>query len=227
MSQSEQEMASFFASRGFGLRMGFGERPAVAVIDFMNGFTDASMPLGANLDKEIEATRQVLAAARQAQTPIYYTACIYDEPDFADAGVWRLKQSGIRSLGAGTPAVELDARLERREDEAIIVKKYASAFFGTDFITRLNARRVDTLLITGCTTSGCVRATAVDALQLGLRPIVVREAVGDRVPGVVEWNLFDIDAKFGDVEPLERVIAYLEELEPAESAESVAAASGQ
>jgi nicotinamidase-related amidase len=209
MSQSEQEMTEFFASRGFGLRMGFGERPAVAVIDFMNGFTDASMPLGANLDREIEATRQVLAAARQAQTPIYYTACIYDEPDFADAGVWRLKQSGIRSLAAGTTAVELDSRLERRSDEAIIVKKYASAFFGTDFVTRLNARRVDTLIITGCTTSGCVRATAVDSLQLGIRPVVVREAVGDRAEAPHPQGLFDLDQKYADVVGVDEVVEYL------------------
>ena len=209
MSQSEQEMTEFFASRGFGLRMGFGERPAVAVIDFMNGFTDASMPLGANLDREIEATRQVLAAARQAHTPIYYTACIYDEPDFADAGVWRLKQSGIRSLAAGTTAVELDSRLERRGDEAIIVKKYASAFFGTDFVTRLNARRVDTLIITGCTTSGCVRATAVDSLQLGIRPVVVREAVGDRAEAPHPQGLFDLDQKYADVVGVDEVVEYL------------------
>ena len=206
MTQSDQE---FFAARGFGQRMGFGERAAVAVIDLMNGFTDASMPLGANLDKEIEATRQVLAAARETQTPIYYTACIYEEADFADAGVWRLKQSGIRSLGAGTRAVELDARLERREDEAIIVKKYASAFFGTDFIARLNARRVDTLIITGCTTSGCVRATAVDALQLGLRPIVVREAVGDRAEAPHRQSLFDLEQKYADVASLGEVVDYL------------------
>src|ERR671934_1082101 len=209
MSQSEQEMAAFFASRGFGLRMGFGDRPAVAVIDFMNGFTDASMPLGANLDREIEATRQVLAAARQAAIPIYYTACIYEEPDFADAGVWRLKQSGIRSLGAGTRAVELDSRLDRRSDEAIIVKKYASAFFGTDFITRLNARRVDTLIVTGCTTSGCVRATAVDALQLGLRPVVVREAVGDRAEAPHRQSLFDLEQKYADVVGVGEVVDYL------------------
>jgi nicotinamidase-related amidase len=203
-------MAAFFASRGFGLRMGFGERPTVVVIDFMNGFTDPSMPLGANLDHEIEATRQVLAAARGSKTPIYYTACIYEEPDFADAGVWRLKQSGIRSLGAGTTAVELDSRLERRSDEAIIVKKYASAFFGTDFITRLNARRVDTLIITGCTTSGCVRATAVDALQLGLRPVVVREAVGDRAEAPHRQSLFDLEQKYADVVGVSEVLPYLE-----------------
>jgi maleamate amidohydrolase len=209
MSQSEQEMDAFFRSRGFGLRMGFGERPAVVVIDFMNGFTDASMPLGANLDKEIEATRQVLAAARQAGTPIYYTACIYDEADFADAGVWRLKQSGIRSLGAGTPAVELDARLERRADEAIIIKKYASAFFGTDFVSRLNARRVDTLIITGCTTSGCVRASAVDALQNGIRPVVVREAVGDRAEAPHRQSLFDLEQKYADVISVDETVSYL------------------
>ena len=209
MSQSEQEMTAFFASRGFGLRIGFGERPAVAVIDFMNGFTDASMPLGANLDREIEATRQVLTAARESQTPIYYTACIYEEPDYADAGVWRLKQTGIRSLGAGTRAVELDSRLERRSDEAIIVKKYASAFFGTDFITRLNARRVDTLIIAGCTTSGCVRATAVDALQLGLRPVVVREAVGDRAEAPHRQSLFDLEQKYADVVGVDEVVDYL------------------
>ncbi|HYY89634.1 MAG TPA: isochorismatase family protein [Chloroflexota bacterium] len=209
VSQSEQEMTAFFASRGFGLRIGFGERPAVAVIDFMNGFTDASMPLGANLDREIEATRQVLTAARESQTPIYYTACIYEEPDYADAGVWRLKQTGIRSLGAGTRAVELDSRLERRSDEAIIVKKYASAFFGTDFITRLNARRVDTLIIAGCTTSGCVRATAVDALQLGLRPVVVREAVGDRAEAPHRQSLFDLEQKYADVVGVDEVVDYL------------------
>ena len=140
-SQSEQQMAAFFASRGFGLRMGFGERPAVVVIDLMNGFTDAAMPLGANLDREIEATRQVLAAARQSDTPIYYTVVYYEEQDYADAGVWILKQSGIRSLAAGTPAVELDPRLERRADEAIILKKYASAFFGTDLIVQIARQR--------------------------------------------------------------------------------------
>lgn len=209
MTQSDQEMAAFFASRGFGLRMGFGERPAVVVIDFMNAFTDASMPLGANLDREIEATRQVLAAARQSQTPIYYTVVYYEEQDYADAGVWILKQSGIRSLAAGTPAVELDSRLERRSDEAILLKKYASAFFGTDLIARLNARRIDTLVITGCTTSGCVRASAVDALQLGIRPVVVREAVGDRAEPAHRQSLFDLEQKYADVVSVVEAVDYL------------------
>jgi nicotinamidase-related amidase len=221
MSQSDKEMADFFAARGFGLRMGFGERPAVAVIDFMNGFTDASMPLGANLDREIEATRQVLAAARQSSTPIYYTVVYYEEQDYADAGVWILKQRGIRSLGAGTPAVELDQRLERRPDEAIILKKYASGFFGTDLIARLNARRIDTLVITGCTTSGCVRATAVDALQLGLRPVVVREAVGDRAEAAHRQSLFDLEQKYADVVGVDEVVEYLRSRVPGREAVGV------
>jgi maleamate amidohydrolase len=208
-AQSEQEMAALFAQRGFGLRIGFGERPALVVIDFMKAFTDPALPLGANLDREIAATVRVLTAAREAAIPIFYTVVYYEERDLQDAGVWALKQKGIVTLRAGTPAVELDPRLGRRPDEAVILKKYASAFFGTDFISRLNARRVDTLLITGCTTSGCVRATAVDALQLGLRPVVIREAVGDRAEPAHRQSLFDLEQKYADVVSVEEVLAYL------------------
>lgn len=210
MAQAEQEMGQFFASRGFGVKMGFGERPGLIVIDFMNAFTDASMPLGANLDDEIEETRRVLAAARQAGIPIFYTVVYYEEQDLRDAGVWALKQRGIVSLKGGTPAVELDARLERRDGEAVILKKYASAFFGTDLIARLNSRRIDTLLITGCTTSGCVRATAVDAVQNGIRPVVVREAVGDRAEAAHRQSLFDLEQKYADVVSVDEVVEYIE-----------------
>ena len=206
--QSEQEMASFFAERGFGQRLGFGERPALAVIDFMNAFTDPAMPLGSNLDREIAATCEVLGAARKAEVPIYYTVVYYDEPDLRDAGIWALKQKGIASLAAGTPAVELDPRLERRPVETVILKKYASAFFGTDLISRLNARRIDTLCIVGCTTSGCVRATAVDAVQLGLRPMVIREAVGDRAEAAHRQSLFDLEQKYADVVSVAEVVGY-------------------
>lgn len=208
-SRSEEQMAAFFAERGFGLRIGFGEHPALIVVDFIKGFTDPSMPLGGVLDAEVEATKQVLAAARETAVPIFFTVEYYEEQDFRDAGIWALKQRGIASLVAGTPAVELDERLGRRLDEPIIVKKYASAFFGTDLIARLNARRVDTLLITGCTTSGCVRATAVDTLQLGIRPVVIREAVGDRAEPAHRQSLFDLQQKYADVVSLEEALAYL------------------
>jgi maleamate amidohydrolase len=206
VAESDRE---FFEQRGFGQRLGFGEQPAVIVIDFMNAFTDASMPLGAELDDEIEATVQVLGAARAAKVPVFYTVAWYDEEGLADAGVWRRKQKGIAMLVAGTPAVELDARLGRRPDEAVVVKKYASSFFGTDLVARLNARRIDTLLITGCTTSGCVRATAVDAVQYGFVPVVVREAVGDRSQSAHEQSLFDLEQKYGDVVSLEEATAFL------------------
>lgn len=223
----DEDMGAFFAQRGFGLRIGFGERPAVVVIDLVNAFTDPAMPLGAGLDREIEATQRVLASAREAGIPVFYTVVRYDEQDLRDAGIWALKQKGIASLRAGTPAVELDARLGRRPGEEMILKKYASAFFGTDLLSRLNARRVDTLLIAGCTTSGCVRATAVDAVQLGFRPIVIREAVGDRAEPAHRQSLFDLDQKYADVLDLDEVLTYVAACRKSHAdAESHAGSSG-
>jgi maleamate amidohydrolase len=208
-NKSDQE---FFAERGFGQRIGFGLHPALIVIDLLKGFTDPNMPLGANFDKEMVETKRVLASAREADIPIFYTAVAYEEQDLKDAGVWARKQKGTSSLVAGTPAVELDPRLERRDSEAVILKKYASAFFGTDLIARLNSRRVDTLLITGCTTSGCVRATAVDAVQNGVIPVVIREAVGDRAEAPHRQSLFDLEQKYADVVSVDEVLTYLSDL---------------
>ncbi|MBM3363978.1 MAG: isochorismatase family protein, partial [Betaproteobacteria bacterium] len=170
----------FFKQRGFGLTMGFGLRPAVLVVDLIEAFTDPEAMLGSNLDAQVLATQQLLAAARQVAVPIIYSTVSYDQADLADAGIWALKQKGVTTLRAGTSAVALDPRLKRLEGEGWLVKKYASCFFGTDLTSRLVSRGVDTLILAGCTTSGCVRATAVDALQTGLRPMVVRECVGDR-----------------------------------------------
>lgn len=212
MSES-QSMAEFFKERGFGLPLGFGDSPALLVIDLLQGFTDPAMPLGSNLDAQIAETVRLLGAAREAEIPIYYTTVWYEEKDLRDGGVWVKKQlKGAQTLKAGTPEVELDTRLGRRSEEPIILKKYASAFFGTDLVSRLNARRVDTLIITGCTTSGCVRATAVDAVQNGFRPMVVREAVGDRAQPAHEQSLFDLQAKYADVVSVEETMAYLSRL---------------
>lgn len=209
MSES-QSMAEFFKERGFGLTLGFGESPALLVIDFLKGFTDPAMPLGSNLDAQITETVRLLGAAREAEIPIYYTSVAYEEKDLRDGGVWVKKQwKGASTLIAGTPAVELDPRLGRRADEPIVMKKYASAFFGTDLVSRLNARRVDTVVIVGCTTSGCVRATAVDAVQNGFRPMVVVEAVGDRAKPAHDQSLFDLNAKYADVVSMAETMAYL------------------
>jgi maleamate amidohydrolase len=201
----------FFRERGFGMRIGFGQRPAVIVIDLLKAFTDPASALGSDLDAVVEATTYVLAAARAGGAQVLYTGIAYEE-DLADAGVWALKQKGVASLVRGTEATSLDPRLGRRPDEPLVLKKYASAFFGTDLVSRLNAGAVDTLVITGCTTSGCVRATAVDAVQYGYRPMVVREAVGDRAERAHEQSLFDLDQKYADIVGLDEVIAYLGDL---------------
>jgi maleamate amidohydrolase len=208
----DKAMETLFKERGFGLPIGWGETPALLVIDYMRAFTDPALPLGSTLDREIAETVRVLGAAREAEIPIFYSAVWYDEKDFKDAGHWAKKMAGALTLRPGTPAVELDPRLGRRPDEPIILKKYASVFFGTDLISRLNSRRVDTLILTGCTTSGCVRATAVDAVQNGYRPMVVREAVGDRAKPAHDQSLFDLNAKYADVVSVAETLEYLSRL---------------
>lgn len=209
------EMDKFFEERGFGLTIGYGKQPALIVIDLIKGFTDPRMPLGADLSAQISVARELIEASRETGIPIYYTTVSYEERDIHDAGIWAKKMSGLMTLRAGTP--EVDPTLGRLPDEPVIVKKYASAFFGTDLLSRLNSRRIDTLLISGCTTSGCVRATTVDAVQNGLRPMVVREAVGDRAESDHEQSLFDLNAKYADVVSAEDVSSYLESLRESEA----------
>ena len=140
-----------------------------------------------------------------------------------DMGLWNRKIP-VEVLELGSDAFAIDERIAPDPGEQVIVKKFASAFHGTYLAGFLRAAGVDTVIVTGVTMAGCVRHTVEDAIGLGFRPIVVCECVGDRVAGAVEWNLFDIDAKFGDVEPLPRVLEYLEGIEPFESRASAAAA---
>jgi maleamate amidohydrolase len=209
LADTMQDMDSFFRKRGFSKVIGFGERPAVLVIDIIGAFTNPELPLGANLDQVIEHTKRVLAPARTAGVPIFYSTVAYEDKDLRDAGVWALKQSGVMTLRAGTPEVEVDPRLERKAGEPVILKKYASVFFGTDLVTRLHTLKIDTLILTGCTTSGCVRATAVDGLQYGFRCMVAKEAVGDRAAAAHEQSLFDLNAKYADVVSVDDCVAYL------------------
>lgn len=209
MSGDERGSEEFFRSRGFGMRIGFGARPAVLSIDIINAFTDPGMPLGSDLSAEIAAARSVLDASRAAGVPILHTTVAYQDGGLADAGVWALKQAGLATLRAGTREVEVDERLGARPGEQVLAKKYASVFFGTDLVPRLVSQGIDTLIMVGCTTSGCVRASAVDAVQNGFRPMVVREAVGDRSPQAHEQALFDLQQKYADVVSLEETVAYL------------------
>ena len=175
------------------------------------GFTDLESPLGSDLDSPIEAIRKLLEAARRAEIPVVLTTVPYRESDKLSAAFID-KVPALLTLEAGSSWAEIDSRISPRETESVLNKFFASGFFGTGLSSTLTAAGVDTLIVTGATISGCVRATAVDALQYGFRPVVPREAVGDRNPDAYEANLYDIDAKYDDVVSLEETLEYLEEV---------------
>ena len=201
--------AEFFMQRGFGQKLGFGQRPALLIVDMAKAFTNPAMTLGSNLDSQIEAIQALLRAAHDRDVPVIFSTVSYEDENLKDAGVFGMKQKGSSTLRAGTEGVQIDSRLEFRKSDSLLVKKYASCFFGTDLVSRLLVRQVDTLILTGCTTSGCVRASAVDACQIGFRPMVVREAVGDRSQAAHEQSLFDLNAKYADVVSLDETLNYL------------------
>jgi maleamate amidohydrolase len=154
----------------------------------------------------------ILELARSKSVPIIHTRVLYTKPHLQDGGVWIKKAPVLKDLVLGNPYAEFCEGVEPLEGEVVIVKQYASAFFGTSLVSTLNGMGVDTLIITGCTTSGCIRATAVDTVQHGFRPICVRECIGDRAEGPHEANLFDINAKYGDVISKEQAMGYLNSL---------------
>jgi nicotinamidase-related amidase len=206
--------SELYRGRGFMRRVGFGARPALVNIDLANAWTRPGNPFTCEgMDSIIPGVQRLLAAARAKSVPVVYTTTAYrvTEGPATDMGLWHRKIP-VEVLKIGTEAVEIDDRIAPEPGEHVIVKTFASAFFGTSLAAKLRAAGVDTVILTGVTMAGCVRHTTEDALGLGFRPIVVRECVGDRVAGVVEWNLFDIDAKFGDVESLETVLGYLDGL---------------
>jgi nicotinamidase-related amidase len=186
-----------------------GTRPAVLVVDFSCGFTDSSCRLGGEMTTEVEATKRLLDAARARGVPVIFTTIGF-EPSLKDGGLWVKKVPAFEDFHVGTHWVEIDPRLERREDETVIVKKGASAFFGTNLVAILTSEGVDTVILCGATTSGCVRATAIDLMQNSWPTIVPRECVGDRAQAPHEANLFDINAKYADVVSLEDALAYVE-----------------
>lgn len=205
-SGSASATLSAYREKGLAGRVGFGKRPAIVVVDFILGFTDERSPLAGPLDAEVAATLKLLTAARRGRIPVYFTTTAFDET-YAECGVFTLKVPSLKLLRDGSRWVRLDPRLRRRKTEVLIRKSYASAFFGTTLSSMLASLSVDTLVVTGCTTSGCVRATVVDGLQHGLKVIVPRECVGDRSAAQHEANLVDIDGKYGDVMSMKDVLA--------------------
>jgi maleamate amidohydrolase len=208
--------SELYRNRGFMRRVGFGERPALINIDLANAWTRPDNPFTCEgMDVIIPGVQRLLAATRSKAVPVVFTTTAYvvTEGPNTDMGLWHHKIP-VEVLKLGTEAVAIDERIAPEPGEHVIVKKFASAFHGTYLADFLRAAGVDTVIVTGVTMAGCVRHTVEDAIGLGFRPIVVRECVGDRVAGAIEWNLFDIDAKFGDVEALEDVLDYLERVAP-------------
>jgi maleamate amidohydrolase len=194
---------------GFHGRAGFGRRPALLVVDVNVGFTDPASPLVCDLEGVVAAVGDLLGAARAARLPVVYTTVAYGEADRIAAKVFIEKVPALLTLEAGSRWVEIDPRIAPLPGEPVLTKLFASAFFGTPLQALLTAAEVDTLVVTGASTSGCVRATVVDALQHGFRPVVPREAVGDRNPAAHEANLYDMDAKYADVVSVEEALAHL------------------
>jgi nicotinamidase-related amidase len=207
-----EDKRSIYKRSGLGHRIGYGKHPALLVIDMQIGFTaPEKSPLAGNLDSQVAAIKRLLLAARNSGAPIVFTVVGYDPQVPGDGGLWPEKAPTLLELKLGSDLVKLDPRLERRPEDLLLTKKYASAFLGTPLASTLVSRGVDSVLVTGCTTSGCVRATVMDALAHGFRPIIPEEAVGDRAQEPHEANLFDMDSKYGDVVPLSEALAYLEE----------------
>ncbi len=184
-----------------------GEKPALIVVDVINGFTDPDCPLGIDCPDVVAANLKLLTAFRKKERPIFFTTVVYSSPD--QARVFRDKLPALNMLTPESTWIKIDPRLNRQSNEIIIEKQWASAFFRTDLDDYLRSFGIDSLVITGLTTSGCVRATVVDALQYNYKVVVPREAVGDRNPSAHQANLFDMHKKYADVLSLKETLTLL------------------
>jgi nicotinamidase-related amidase len=182
----------------------------VIVVDFILGFTDPASPLACDTDGALRSTRTLLDAARAAALPVLFTTVSYDQRGLERAAHFVAKAPALAELRPDSRWIAVDPRLGRRDGEPILTKLFASAFYGTDLDERLRAAGCDTVIVVGASTSGCVRATVVDALQYGYRALVPREAVADRAADAHDASLRDIDAKYGDVISVGDAVAVLE-----------------
>lgn len=209
-----ESLASNYARGGFNQQLQPGSRPALLVIDFVKAYLVPGSPLYAGVDTAHAAAVRLLNAARTAGIPVLHTNVEY-QPGGRNGGVFFRKVPALRSfeVGAHPELAAFGEGLEPAPGETLITKQYASAFFGTSLASTLTALGVDTVLIAGVSTSGCVRASAVDCCQHGFIPVVVRDAVGDRAPGPHEANLFDLQAKYAEVRGLDEILDYLARLD--------------
>jgi maleamate amidohydrolase len=217
LQQAFDTASKLYQERGFQRRVGFGKRPALVSVDLANAWTRPGNPFTCDQEKMdneiIPGMQALLKAFRAAQMPVIHVTTAYEITDvdapFTDMGLWH-KKIPIEVVNLKDKDLwAIDSRIAPMEGEYTLLKKRASAFHGTELGGILRANNVDTILVTGVTACACVRQTICDGLADGFRTIAVKEAIGDRVPGAVAWNLFDIDAKFGDVETVETCVTYL------------------
>ena len=206
-----EALETSYAASGFSRRLGFGRNAALVVVDFVKAYLTPGSPLYAGVETARDRAAILLMAARTAGIPVLHTRVAY-AADGSDGGIFFRKVGALSVFAAGAdPELgSFDDALAPLPSEVVITKQYASAFFGTSLASTLTSRGIDTLLIAGVSTSGCIRATAVDACQHGFIPVVVSDAVGDRHESVHNANLFDLAAKYADVVSLDEVLVYLQ-----------------
>lgn len=189
-----------------------GDSPALIVVDLQNGETDPNEPIGSDLSGVIERTNELVDICHEIDMPVIFTRVVYTRPDAVDGGLWPKQIPTLAEWTRGTYPTELDDRVHVHEDDHVLEKPHASSFHGTELASMLTAMGVDTLLVTGCSTGGCIRATVSDASAHGFVPIVPKSCVADRSEEQHDAHLWDIDAKFGDVVSTEETKAYLEDI---------------
>ena len=200
-----------FEQRKFGQELTFGDNPVLLIVDMMVGFTDPSYDLGAEMDKTIADIQKLREAAHASDMPVLHVYSAFEQSDIDNEVLWIRKQGGASDLIVGSDAVDFNERLTPADDEYTMRKRYASAFFATNLVGRLNVFGADSVVVAGCTTSGCVRATAIDAVQYGYVPVIPAGAVGDRDKHAHEQNLLDLEMKYAEVVETETARSYLEE----------------
>ena len=215
LEEAFRAATKLYQSRGFQRRIGFGRKPALVNVDLANAWTRPGNPFSCdNIDDQIiPGVQRLLEACRANHHLVVHVTTCYQVTDrddpHTDMGLWHHKIP-VEVVDQGKPELwAIDSRIAPIDGEQLLIKKRASAFHGTYLAGFLRSAGVDTILVTGVTATACVRATVCDGLADGFRPIAVKECIGDRIPGAVEWNLFDIDAKFGDVVPLDQCVDYL------------------
>jgi maleamate amidohydrolase len=203
-----EDELNIYRHQGFANPMGLGHAPALLIIDFVHGFTDPAHFGGGNIGEAIVHTQALLTLARARGWPVAHTRVVYAD-DGSDAGAFTMKVPALLKLTETSPLSQIVPELTPAPGEAVFRKKHASAFFGTDLAAWLALRRIDTVLVAGCTTSGCVRASVIDASAYNVRPIVVTDCVGDRASGPHEANLFDMGQKYADLMSMAELLVAL------------------